>query len=98
CTNGLYFKPKMNVLPSFQTEKLLIAPNPAKEMAKVIWKNEAMANVLRIYRIDGSLVRTIPLMENNSFIELNVSLWPKGIYLLYLSFKDGTFETGRLVR
>ena len=98
CTNGLYFKSKTNILPSFQTEKLLIAPNPAKETAKVIWKNEAMANVLRIYRIDGSLVRTIPLMENNSFIELNVSLWPKGVYLLHLSFKDGTFETGRLVR
>jgi len=70
---------------------LVIFPNPTQSVLNI---QSSQASSLVICNIHGQYVFMSNLYQNNHFVD--VSLWPKNIYLLSITYKDGSMLTKRI--
>jgi hypothetical protein len=68
-------------------------PNPTSGQL-VLSNHRGVAGVAEVFTPTGQLLKSRPLAEGESFLELGL---PSGIYLLKLSFEDGETVTDRLI-
>ena len=98
CNNqGLAVLPHAPV-ENYETQKLWMIPNPAKDFTRVIWPDEKHATSIAAYRMDGTKVLSENLAEDAVFMDLNISQWPTGIYIIHVEMLDGSVQTGKLVK
>jgi len=64
-----------------QTSKMNLYPNPAKEEVNVVW-NTPIKDKIQIYDLTGTLIRSIPVVEDQLKQKINVQDLRKGIYLV----------------
>lgn len=58
-----------------------VYPNPAKEVINIEIPHELLGVTNSIYTLSGALVSKIEL--NNSVNPINISSWPKGVYIIH---------------
>jgi hypothetical protein len=66
-------------LRSLNKTKIEIFPNPTTD--QVIMKNLEASSRIAIYNINGKLMRAIPVLNSRN-LELDVSMWSKGLYFV----------------
>ncbi|MCG8327082.1 MAG: hypothetical protein MI974_05325, partial [Chitinophagales bacterium] len=98
CNNqGLAVLPHAPV-ENYETQKLWMIPNPAKDFTRVVWPDEKHATSIAAYHIDGTKVLSEGLAEDAAFMDLNISQWSTGIYIIHVEMLDGSVQTGKLVK
>jgi len=71
--------------PSSLEKDLLIFPNPAKNFVTFSWAEEKEVSAMEIYTMSGKMWRKFDLSgEHTGKWSVNVSGWPKGVYLITL--------------
>ena len=88
----------VNVLPGFvqplveigitvKDELEFIAyPNPVKDILNIKWTNESNYTTIRVYNVQGILVRTVKVnLSTNT--QLNIQNMPSGMYILEVQQK-----------
>ncbi len=83
----------------FQTDVLMIYPNPASKWITIHINNKTKleANKLQFYDSNGRLIAEKMAGTSEKTIELNVSSWSKGIYLVVLSSSRGLIEKRKII-
>lgn len=78
-------------------DKIKVFPNPAVNTANLHFSPELRIDdaAVEIYSIYGTLVHSIKLNNNEYQVQINVSGWPAGIYIIRLL---NTGETHNLIR
>ena len=78
-------------------------PNPVREQLYLSWQqsdeNSAVITSLQIVNINGQVLETIPagnLKVNNK--NVSFSLYPSGIYILSVNYKDGNQKTIKVIK
>lgn len=74
-----------------------VYPNPAKESLK--FKSGISARQgddIKFYDLTGRVVKTVKLQSSDQLVELNISAWPRGIYLYSFSRDGNTILTKKL--
>ncbi|SHN32967.1 discoidin domain-containing protein [Chitinophaga sp. CF418] len=59
-----------------------VSPNPATNVLNVQLKGAAQSSVLKVYSIGGQVVYQAKVNANVNQLQVNVSNWPKGIYII----------------
>ena len=59
-----------------------VSPNPAKDVLTVRYKGTNTQSVLRVYNMTGA--QTYAAKANGNVAQIDVSKWPKGIYIISL--------------
>lgn len=75
-------------------DQLSILPNPVKN--NLIVKTQTANSLVKIFSINGSLVKTVPDYQSNS--DINVSALKSGVYLLKIFGSDGKVYAGKFVK
>lgn len=72
-------------------DNIIVYPNPATEVIKIKSKIDQELNIeeLNLYNSVGQLVFQKTVRDNNSIIEIDVSLFPNGLYFLNISSNKG---------
>ncbi len=70
-----------------------IYPNPAKEIIRIELVKDKTINTIKLFSIDGKLVKTYP--KSNSL--LDISDIPKGQYLLFIRFNNGSVIKQKII-
>ena len=71
--------------------QVLIYPNPfSAQFSFSVSQNDAKPTELKIYNIEGKLVKSIPMFNNNIVIETNTLR--SGIYHIIVNFEDNTYK------
>jgi arabinogalactan endo-1,4-beta-galactosidase len=83
--------PDSPVLTLEQNRDIIIYPNPAS--SRISFRNPESITDIEVYDLNGRLRLSQPLNENEIFIDD----FNPGLYFLNLEFKNGTFETFKLI-
>ena len=76
--------------------KLLVQPNPASDQIRIqlIENQEAIRfDFIRLYNIQGQLLRQVDNGASNDALDLNISTLPKGAYYIFVETKQGNHGT-----
>ncbi len=85
----LYRQAEINIQHTEQNQKLIIIPNPAKDVLNVEHLPESLS-FFQIYNLNGKAVKTIPISNNNTLLRLNIEQLPTGVYVLKAGNSDWT--------
>jgi photosystem II stability/assembly factor-like uncharacterized protein len=84
----------VSVPGSGKTSGILIYPNPASDIINV--KAACTISEIRLYDHSGKLV--CQASENSSTLSINFGSYPRGIYLLKVTTKEGTFSSKLMIK
>lgn len=76
--------------------KLLVQPNPASDMIRIqlMENNQASRfDFIRLYNIQGQLLRQVDHETSNDALDLNVSNLPKGVYYIFVETEQENYGT-----
>lgn len=69
-------------------------PNPVKK--DLFIKTSSEKSVIKIYSLQGSLLKTVPAYQSNN--QIDVSTLQSGVYLVKISSSDGKVYAGKFVK
>ena len=69
-------------------------PNPVKK--DLFIKTPSEKSVIKIYSLQGSLLKTVPAYQSNN--QIDVSTLQSGVYLVKISGSDGKVYAGKFVK
>ncbi len=73
-----------------------LSPNPAKTRVNIsLLENEA--RFVEIFNMSGELIQSIQLIENQNNLELNISRYHSGVYVVKISNSNGDYKAQRLL-
>jgi predicted outer membrane repeat protein len=80
-------------------ENVRIFPNPAKSLATIYFKDSDRhkPQTVSILDVSGNEIYNTELSADQLFLELNVSTWKSGLYLVVVSSTDNTLSRTKLI-
>ena len=69
-------------MQSSQELKISIYPNPANHSIHINLSQASQVNEIEIYNLQSVLIKKIAITEDSKNIDLNISDYPSGVYLL----------------
>lgn len=73
-----------------------IYPNPSSKSVNIELKENDLSNtLLKIYSINGNTILTLPLMSNNTWVDLNE--FQNGIYLFSIEKNNKNIHQGKII-
>ncbi len=75
---------------------LTVFPNPASKL--ITFETNGLEGVATIYTIEGEIVKTLPLIKDETTYPVNVSTFESGMYILRLTYSDGKVYTAPLIK
>ena len=82
----------------FETTRMVISPNPVKEVLQFSYRGNEMVNGLRIYDVTGKVVYSSTPMASTEFQASLPLALPKGIYLLVLQANGKVVSSEKFVK
>ncbi len=84
--------------PNESTSSLLVYPNPTSESFTIeINSYQANESIIYIYDIHGKMIITSTIAKNENMTQINVKDWKKGLYIIRLYDKNGSFNSGKIM-
>jgi hypothetical protein len=81
-----------------EVKKAVIAPNPASDMARIIFPEALKKDVrMEMMSLNGKVVKVDRILQDVDIYELNLSEIPNGLYLIKLTGKNGETNILKLV-
>lgn len=78
------------------SQKISITPNPVSKGESFILESENNIQNIKIYNIDGSLVKTLS-PSNTQLVKVSTCNMKKGMYLIQIQLKDQKFHSSKLL-
>jgi len=94
CANLVAFKKEQKVKKTVADLSVSISPNPASEIVDITIKNSLEDLIITIYNTAGQLLGSASI---NNYVELNVSDFPNGVYLVKFSNGADILHQQRLI-
>jgi len=75
-------------------------PNPVKEQLYLKWelKNDNKVSAITVYGISGQNLQTFSGTERNDNQIVSFGEYPRGVYLVVLSYRDGDEKTIKIIK
>ena len=83
--------------PEINSGHLKIAPNPAKDLVRLTWDGQAQPKKVQVYNPTGRLVRSITPYIDGNRIEIDVSDFVPGYYLVKMQTTNAGVWTSKLI-
>jgi hypothetical protein len=81
---------------SSTVSELRAYPNPAQNSVTLQWHDAAQE--LSLYRADGQRVAHCDLQATDRFLEVDLSAYPKGLYLAVIYLIDGSTQSVKVIK
>ena len=77
-----------------ESKDYVLFPSPAKDRLSLRFEDNAFGNEIKIYGIDGRLLKT----QNSDFDNIDISDLPSGIYVMKIMSGNGVTSTEKFVK
>jgi hypothetical protein len=89
-----------DLLKFYPEDELSFYPNPVKEQLFLKWKilSERKVNLIKLYSLDGRLLKSIYENENKNSEIIDFSSYPQNIYLISLVYSNGEEKSIKIIK
>jgi len=81
---------------STTVSELRAYPNPVQNSVTLQWQDAAQE--LSLYRADGQRVAHFDLLVTDRFLEVDLSTYPKGLYIAVVHLMDGSTQSVKVIK
>lgn len=84
----------------FPNDALSYYPNPVKEELYLKWElvNDNQVTKIQVFTLNGQLLNTFSGLEESTTQSIPFLLYPSGVYLVLLNYKDGEQKSVKIIK